>query len=98
MAENIAHNLDNIDTEQGTQNIPTKEKVTYGFGDFGNGFMFDLGQSYLMHFYTDVAGISAAAAAGVFSLTKIFDAFMDPLEDHLLIQGQQVRAVNFVLL
>lgn len=62
-----------------TKKISTKEKVSYGFGDFGNGFMFDLGQSYLMHFYTDVAGISAAAAAGVFSITKIFDAFMDPL-------------------
>jgi GPH family glycoside/pentoside/hexuronide:cation symporter len=37
-----------------------------------------------MHFYTDVAGISAAAAAGVFSITKIFDAFMDPLAGSLI--------------
>ena len=27
------------------ERISTKEKVSYGFGDFGNGFMFDLGQS-----------------------------------------------------
>ncbi|MEH7118497.1 glycoside-pentoside-hexuronide (GPH):cation symporter [Neobacillus vireti] len=70
--------------DQETNKIPTKEKALYGFGDFGNGFMFDLGQSYLMHFYTDVAGISAAAAAGVFSITKIFDAFMDPLAGSLI--------------
>jgi glycoside/pentoside/hexuronide:cation symporter, GPH family len=83
MAENLARKL-NTETDQGTKKIPTKEKALYGFGDFGNGFMFDIGQSYLMHFYTDVAGISAAAAAGVFSLTKIFDAFMDPLAGSLI--------------
>jgi len=81
MADNMARTLnkDNSTSDQGSGKITTKEKVSYGFGDFGNGFMFDLGQSYLMHFYTDIAGISAAAAAGVFSITKIFDAFMDPL-------------------
>lgn len=83
MAENLARKL-NTETNQEIKKIPTKEKALYGFGDFGNGFMFDLGQSYLMHFYTDVAGISAAAAAGVFSLTKIFDAFMDPLAGSLI--------------
>ncbi|MDP4104274.1 MAG: glycoside-pentoside-hexuronide (GPH):cation symporter [Bacillota bacterium] len=83
MAENLARKL-NTETNQETKKIPTKEKALYGFGDFGNGFMFDLGQSYLMHFYTDVAGISAVAAAGVFSITKIFDAFMDPLAGSLI--------------
>jgi GPH family glycoside/pentoside/hexuronide:cation symporter len=83
MAENLARKL-NTEADQEIKKIPTKEKALYGFGDFGNGFMFDLGQSYLMHFYTDVAGISAAAAAGVFSITKIFDAFMDPLAGSLI--------------
>jgi glycoside/pentoside/hexuronide:cation symporter, GPH family len=83
MAENLARKLD-TGTDQEAKTIPTKEKALYGFGDFGNGFMFDIGQSYLMHFYTDVAGISAAAAAGVFGFTKIFDAFMDPLAGSLI--------------
>lgn len=30
--------------------LSLKEKVSYGFGDFGNGFMFDLGQIYLLKF------------------------------------------------
>ena len=76
--------IDTIDSDSGSKKISKREKVAYGFGDFGNGFMFDLGQSYLMHFYTDIAGISAAAAAGVFSITKIFDAFMDPLAGSLI--------------
>jgi len=54
-------------------------KIAYGLGDMGNGFMFDLGQAYLLKFYTDVAGVKPAAAAGVFVFTKLFDAFMDPL-------------------
>lgn len=59
--------------------LTLKERISYGLGDFGNGFMFDLGQAYLLKFYTDVAGISGAAAGTVFVVTKIFDAFMDPL-------------------
>jgi len=47
--------------------------------DFGNGFMFDLGQAYLTKFFIDACGIGAGAVAGIFSLTKIFDAFMDPI-------------------
>jgi glycoside/pentoside/hexuronide:cation symporter, GPH family len=59
--------------------LTLKEKISYGLGDFGNGFMFDLGQAYLLIFYTDVAGLPGAVAGGVFLFTKIFDAFMDPM-------------------
>lgn len=54
-----------------------KEKLAYGAGDLGNGFMFDLGQIYLLKFYTDVLGISAAYAGLVFLVSKLFDAFVD---------------------
>ncbi|HEX9026237.1 MAG TPA: glycoside-pentoside-hexuronide (GPH):cation symporter [Clostridium sp.] len=59
--------------------LSLKEKISYGFGDFGNGFMFDLGQSYLTKFFIDTCGIGAAAVGGIFAFTKIFDAFMDPI-------------------
>lgn len=59
--------------------IPVSQKIAYGFGDFGNGFMFDLGQAYLTKFWIDAAGIGAGAVAGIFAFTKIFDAFMDPI-------------------
>ena len=57
--------------------ISLKEKLAYGAGDFGNGFMFDLGQVYLLKFYTDVFGISAYWAGLVFLVSKLFDAFVD---------------------
>jgi len=65
--------------EKKNNKLTLKEKISYGFGDFGNGFMFDLGQAYLGKFFTDVAGIPAATAKNVFVFTKIFDAFMDPI-------------------
>lgn len=62
-----------------TVKLKWSEKISYGFGDFGNGFMFDLGQAYLTKFFTDVALISPGMVGVIFSVTKIFDAFMDPL-------------------
>lgn len=66
-------------TRSGLRKLSLGEKLSYGLGDFGNGFMFDLGQAYLLYFYTEIAGITPMAAAGVFGFTKIFDAFMDPV-------------------
>lgn len=59
--------------------LSLKEKISYGMGDFGNGFMFDLGQLYLLKYFTDVAGISSTAAAGIFLVSKLFAAFVDPI-------------------
>ncbi|WP_196602825.1 glycoside-pentoside-hexuronide (GPH):cation symporter [Pectinatus frisingensis] len=61
-----------------------REKICYGFGDFGNGFMFDLGQAYLTKYWIDICTIPAAAVAGIFAFTKIFDAFMDPIAGSLI--------------
>lgn len=61
------------------QKLSLKEKISYGMGDFGNGFMFDLGQLYLMKFFTDVAGIPAVAAGGIFLVSKFFAAIVDPI-------------------
>lgn len=78
--ENSSENNElNKSTNDRNVKLSLKEKISYGFGDFGNGFMFDLGQSYLTKFFIDACGISAGAVAGIFSLSKIFDAFMDPL-------------------
>lgn len=68
-----------MNQKNNTKRLSLKEKISYGFGDFGNGFMFDLGQAYLSKFFTDVCGIPAAAAKNIFVYTKIFDAFMDPI-------------------
>ncbi len=71
---------ESIQTDNKTgEHISLKEKISYGMGDFGNGFMFDLGQLYLLKFFTDVAGVSAGAAAGIFLVSKLFAAICDPI-------------------
>ncbi len=41
-----------------------RDKFGYLFGDLGNDFFFMLVSSYLMVFYTDIFGISAAIGRG----------------------------------
>lgn len=55
-----------------------KERVGFGLGDAGFNFYWAIVGSYLVFFYTDIFGISAAAAATMVTFTKIIDAFTDP--------------------
>ena len=54
-------------------------RVGYGVGDFGINLYFISAMTYLLYFYTDVFGLSAAAAGGVFLLARVVDAITDPL-------------------
>ncbi|MGL1956632.1 MAG: MFS transporter [Colwellia sp.] len=56
-----------------------KEKIAYGFGDFASSMFWKLFAVYLMVFYTDVFGMSAAAVGTMFLLVRIWDAANDPI-------------------
>ncbi len=58
--------------------IKLKEKIGYGFGDMASSMFWKLFGSYLMIFYTDVFGISAAVVGTMFLITRIWDSFLDP--------------------
>lgn len=60
-----------------SSHVTLKEKIAYGLGDVGNNFLFDLGQIYLLKFYTDTLGLPAATAGLVFLVTKLWDGFSD---------------------
>lgn len=49
----------------------------YGFGEMANNFVFSMGLLFLLNYYTDVAGISAAAAGTLLLIVRIYDAIMD---------------------
>jgi len=57
--------------------IGMKEKISYGLGDTANNLAFSMVTTYLMVFYTDVFGITAAAVATLFLVARIIDAFTD---------------------
>lgn len=55
------------------------EKIGYGFGDMASSMFWKLFGAYLMVFYTDVFGLSAAVVGTMFLVTRIWDAFVDPV-------------------
>ncbi|WP_124065049.1 MFS transporter [Clostridium sp. E02] len=54
-----------------------KKRIGYGIGDLGCNLVFSTMASYLMIFYTDVFGISAAVAGTLMLVTKFIDALTD---------------------
>ena len=55
------------------------QRAGYGVADFGINLYFISAMTYLLYFYTDVFGLSAAAAAGVMLAARFVDAVTDPL-------------------
>lgn len=59
--------------------LPWREKISYGVADMGFNFYWTNIATFLLIYYTDVFGISAAAAASMMFTIKIVNAFTDPL-------------------
>ena len=72
----------------------TRDKLGYLFGDFGNDFFFSLASAFLMVFYTDVFGISAAMVGTLFLVARLWDALPMLHGVALLIQEKQQKMVN----
>lgn len=61
------------------QKLTIREKIGYSLGDTASNLFFQVFILFLLYFYTDVFGISAAAAGLMFLVTRIWDAVNDPL-------------------
>ncbi|WP_295800515.1 MFS transporter [uncultured Microbulbifer sp.] len=59
--------------------ISVREKIGYGLGDTASNIVFQVVINFLLVFYTDVFGISAAAAGTLLLAVRIFDGITDPL-------------------
>lgn len=54
-------------------------KFSYGIGDLASNLSWGLVSTYLLFFYTDVFGISAAVAGVIILTARIWDCFVDPI-------------------
>ncbi|MYH13895.1 MAG: MFS transporter [Gammaproteobacteria bacterium] len=61
------------------ERLTPTQRIGYGVGDFGINLFFISTLTYLLYFYTDVFGLSAAAAGGVMLVARVVDAVTDPL-------------------
>ncbi|MBN1765310.1 MAG: MFS transporter [Sedimentisphaerales bacterium] len=62
-----------------SQKLSIREKIGYSLGDAAANFIFQTVIMFLMFFYTDVFGISAAIVGTFFLFSRIWDAFNDPM-------------------
>jgi Na+/melibiose symporter-like transporter len=66
-------------SEHYSEKLSFREKAGYGFGDAAANFVFQTMLIFQLGFYTDVFGITAAAAGTLLLVGRFWDAFFDPL-------------------
>lgn len=71
------------------------DKIGYMFGDFGNDFTFILSSAFLLKFYTDVMGVSAAVVGIVMMLARFVDAFTDVGMGRICDKSKSTKAGKF---
>ena len=62
-----------------TTKLWIKEKVGYSLGDTASHFVWDMVGFWILIFYTDTFGISAAAAGTIMLIARVWDMVNDPL-------------------
>lgn len=60
-----------------SEKIGLREKIGYGFGDAASSMFWKIFGMYSLFFYTDVFGITAAAAGTMFLVARLWDSFFD---------------------
>lgn len=71
------------------------DKLGYMFGDFGNDFTFILASTFLLKFYTDIMGISAALVGTMMMVARFLDAFTDVTMGQLVDRSRQRKKGKF---
>ncbi|MBT0586293.1 MFS transporter [Alteromonas oceanisediminis] len=62
-----------------TKKLTIREKFGYGLGDTASNIVFQMVANFMLIFYTDVYGLSAAAAGTLLLAVRLFDGFTDPV-------------------
>lgn len=62
-----------------TQKLSGKEKTSYGLAAVGKDLCYMLSASYVLYYFQDVMGVSAAAMGIILLVARVFDAFNDPI-------------------
>jgi len=59
--------------------LSLKEKIGYGLGDTASHFVWDMVGFWILIFYTDTFGISAAVAGTIMLIARVWDMVSDPI-------------------
>ena len=72
-----------------------RDKFGYLMGDIGNDFTFVLSSTFLLKFYTDVMGVSAAVVGVVMMVARFVDAFTDVTMGRICDRSKTTRNGKF---
>ena len=84
-----------MQTEKNARPFGFRDKLGYLFGDFGNDFTFIFSSSFLLKFYTDVMGVSAAVVGVVMMIARFVDAFTDVTMGRICDRSRTTAAGKF---
>jgi melibiose permease len=59
--------------------LTSEEKTAYGLAAVGKDMVYMLSASYVLYYFQDVLGVSAAAMGVLLLVARVFDAFNDPI-------------------
>lgn len=62
-----------------TSEVRLREKLGYGVGDLASGLMLNFFGFFLLYFFVDLGGLAPAAIGLMLLITKLIDAFTDPM-------------------
>ena len=60
------------------------ERFAYGIGDYAGNLVYSAISAFLLVYYTNVVGASAAAAASIIAISKIFDGISDLVMGYII--------------
>ena len=95
MSESVGTAATAVSIQSTTRPFGWRDKIGYLFGDLGNDFTFLLASSYLLVFYTNVAGLQPAHVGLLFLAARLVDAFTDVGWGRFLDRHRPSRAGRF---
>lgn len=63
----------------GSASLSLLQRISYGSLDVAGNLLYCFGSTYILYFYTDVAGISLAVAGVILLLARIIDGIDAPI-------------------
>lgn len=72
-----------------------RDKIGYAAGDFANDLTFVIAAMFMMKFYTDVMGVSAALVGTLMMAAKVVDAFTDVAMGQIVDRGSYTAKGKF---
>ena len=68
--------------------VGRKEKFAYGLGDLASNLSFGFVSLFLLYFYTDIYGLTAAQASLIFVIARVVDAVFNLLVGYFIDKTQ----------